>query len=194
MITAIDRLNRELREFVDGMYGAQTKTLVFGEGRENSEIMLIGEAPGLQESLMEKPFVGRAGKNLDFFLEKTGFAREDMYITNTVKFRPVRVSKAGNTINRAPNREEIALFLPWLIKEIDIINPKCAVTLGNTALQALLGRGKVVGDSHGRFFRRGETLVFALYHPASIIYNRSLADTYEKDLSILSSWRDGGNI
>lgn len=193
-LTAIDKLNRDLREFIDGIYSDKTKTLVLGSGNANSDIMLIGEAPGEQESIQQKPFVGRAGKNLDFFLQKTGFVREDLYITNTVKFRPVKISKSGNAVNRAPSREEIALFLPWLEREIAVIRPKCAVTMGNTALQALMGRGCVIGDAHGRFFKRGELLVFALYHPASLIYNQSLIPVYENDLFTLSAWRSGGNI
>ena len=187
--SAIDRMNAELREFVDGIYGSHTKTLVFGEGSANSDIVLVGEAPGEQESLLGRPFVGRAGKNLDFFLEKTGIDRAGLYVTNAVKFRPVKVSKAGNTVNRAPTREEIALFLPWLKREIDIIRPKCVVTLGNTALQALLGRGKVVGDMHGSFSKLDGRLVFALYHPASVIYNPSLKDVYANDLATLGQWR-----
>ncbi|MDO4548854.1 MAG: uracil-DNA glycosylase [Clostridia bacterium] len=185
----IDGLNRDLRDFIDGIYGAHTKALVFGDGKAGSEIMLVGEAPGEQEAIRGKPFVGRAGKNLDFFLEKTGFSRDEMYITNVVKFRPVKVSKAGNNVNRAPTREEIALFLPWLRREIDIIRPRCVVALGNTALQALMGRGCVIGDAHGTFHKAGDILVFAIYHPASIIYNRSLADAYEADLRTLALWR-----
>ena len=99
--------------------------------------MLIGEAPGEQEALEGRPFVGKAGKNLDGFLKAVGLRRGEIYVTNVVKLRPTRQSAAGRVVNRPPSREEKALFTPWLMREIALVRPGALVTLGNVALQAL---------------------------------------------------------
>ena len=137
---------------------------------------------------MGRPFVGKAGKNLDEFLELSGFDRGELYITNVVKFRPTKVSAAGRTINRTPTREEVQLFLPWLKKEIATIKPECVVTMGNTALSALYGKA-AIGAVHGQFLEAEGRLLYPIYHPASLIYNRALGDTYREDLQRLAQWR-----
>lgn len=187
--------NEEMEAFIRSVYPGERRTLVFGEGARRARILLVGEAPGEQETIQGRPFVGKAGKNLDEFLAKTGFDRSALYVTNTVKFRPTKISAAGRTVNRPPTREEVELFLPFLKREIERINPGCVVTLGNTALQALMGRRAVVGDWHGRFTRLPDgRLLFPIYHPASLIYNRALSDVYERDLRVLSAWREAEEI
>ena len=181
---------KELTKFCNDIYEGEQKVLVFGEGYERSAIMLIGEAPGEQEALEGRPFVGKAGKNLDEFLALSGFDRRELYITNTVKFRPVKTSDAGRTVNRTPSREEVALFSPWLEREIHLIKPECIVTLGNTALRALLGKNVTIGQVHGRFQMKGSQLMYPMYHPASVIYNRALRDTYIEDIKRLADWRN----
>ena len=84
----VERFQREVSVFFQGLYEGERKVLVFGEGRVGAPVMMIGEAPGEQESLLGRPFVGKAGKNLDAFLQEAGLAREALYVTNTVKFRP----------------------------------------------------------------------------------------------------------
>ncbi len=168
--------------------------LVFGEGPADQPVlMLIGEAPGEQEALQGRPFVGKAGKNLDAFLQTVHLKREDIYISNVVKVRPSKISAAGRTVNRPPSRQEKALFTPWLMKEIAIVRPQTIVTLGNVALQAFVDDS--IGNRHGCWSQAaipldGEKLftlpLFALYHPASVIYNQSLKATYEADLRILA--------
>lgn len=170
-------------------------SLVFGEGNATRPpLMLIGEAPGEQEARQGKPFVGKAGKNLTAFLKQVELRREDLYISNTVKLRPSKVSAAGRTVNRPPTREEIAFFLPWLIREIGLVQPRALVTLGNVPLKALAGWGETIGACHGcwREIRipaedaRGITLpLFPLYHPASVLYNRALEAVYQEDLQAL---------
>lgn len=156
--------------------------VVFGEGNNNANIMLIGEAPGRYEEEQGRPFVGQAGKNLDEFLDILNLKREDIFITNVVKIRPYKISeKTGRRVNRAPNRLELELSIDTLKKEIDIIKPKLIVTLGNTPLRALLGNIKI-GDVHGEILDYNGINVYPLYHPASIIYNRSLYETYIEDL------------
>ena len=190
----LNRLNREMAAYFAGLYPGESKVLVFGEGQAGALLLLIGEAPGQQEALAGRPFVGKAGKNLDLFLEKTGFDRSQLYITNTVKFRPTRISPAGRTVNRPPSREEVALFLPWLQREIRLVAPACLVTLGNTALQALLDRDATVGALHGAFQRAMDLPLFPLYHPASLIYNPRLAPQYQQDLERLAQWRIVSNV
>jgi DNA polymerase len=154
--------------------------------------MLVGEAPGEQETLQGRPFVGKAGKNLTAFLETVGLERSQLYVSNVVKVRPTRMSAAGRVVNRPPSREEKELFTPWLMREIAIVRPAGLVTLGNVALQAFVK--DTVGERHGKWMRavvappeqEAFTLpLFPLYHPASVIYNRSLSEVYRQDLLAL---------
>lgn len=184
----MERFKSELTAFVDGLYEAERKVLVFGEGAKGAPVMLIGEAPGEQESLMGRPFVGKAGKNLDAFLEGVGMARDELYVTNTVKFRPTRLSAAGRVVNRPPTQEEIKLFLPWLLREIELVGPECVVTLGNVPLRALAGRGSTIGEVHGRFLELDGRKLYPMYHPASLIYNPSLSDVYREDMRRFADW------
>ena len=179
----MERFQRELTAFFRDLYEEERKVLVFGEGRVGAPVMMIGEAPGEQESLQGRPFVGKAGKNLDAFLEEAGLDRASLYVTNVVKFRPTRQSAAGRTVNRPPTQEEIKLFLPWLTREIDLVNPKYVITLGNVPLKALTGRASVIGDMHGRFIDWEGRRLFAMYHPASVIYNPALKAVYSVDIA-----------
>lgn len=188
---------QRMLRFFPTLWPAEEKPLVFGEGKsDHPDIMLIGEAPGEQESLQGRPFVGKAGKNLDGFLEVVGLHREDIYISNVVKVRPTKVSDKGRVSNRPPNKEELALFTPWLYEEILLVQPRVIVTLGNFALKALAGQKAVIGSVHGspaavnvsHEKQSGEFALFPLYHPASIIYNRALQDVYQEDLQKLKAW------
>ncbi len=185
---SMDKLNAELTAFIDGLYEGEKKVLVFGEGEANAPVMLVGEAPGEQESLLGRPFVGKAGKNLDEFLESAGMERSALYVTNTVKFRPTKVSAAGRTVNRPPTQEEVKLFVPWLEREIALVDPKCVVTLGNVPLKALTDRRQVIGSLHGQFMDLNGRLLFPMYHPASVIYNPSLKEVYRRDLLVFAQW------
>lgn len=160
-----------------------------GEGNPEAELMLIGEAPGARETELRRPFVGKAGKNLDGFLEVIQKRREEIYISNVVKFRPFKVHPArGTKSNRPPKPAEIKLCLPFLKEEIAAVSPKILVTLGNTALKAVLeDKTAKIGDCHGtKITYDKDTFLFALYHPASIIYNRALSEVYKGDLERLS--------
>ena len=169
--------------------GQEQQAFVLGEGKQdNPLLMLVGEAPGEQEVLLRRPFVGKAGKNLDAFLEVIGVERNNIYITNTVKFRPTKTSKMGRISNRPPTQKEQAAFIPWLMAEVDCVAPRILVTLGNTPLRSLLGKDISIGDCHGRAIRYKSGLdIFPLYHPAAVIYNRTLMDTYQEDLRSLKS-------
>ena len=186
----INKVQQELLAAVETS-AYQTKTIVFGEGTENPALMMIGEAPGGDEEKQGRPFVGKAGKNLSAFLEVVGLKREEIYISNVVKLRPTKESpKTGKAVNRPPSAEEIAFFLPYLLEEIQVISPKVVVTLGNVPLKAVTGERKaVIGDYHGKPtpLADGRTL-FALYHPAAVIYNRALQATYDEDLLALKAF------
>lgn len=190
MTEAVDmeRFRASLERYVQSLFVGESKVLVHGEGVLGARVMLIGEAPGAQEALQGRPFVGKAGKNLDAFLEGAGLSRRELFISNVVKFRPTRVSAAGRTVNRPPTQEEIELFLPWLKKEIELVHPECLVTLGNVPLKALLGRGYSIGEAHGRFHEAEGRRLFAMYHPASVIYNPRLNEVYRADLETLARW------
>ncbi len=180
----IDILNRKLKERYPD------KGIVLGSGDLDSPIMLIGEAPGSKEVELGKPFVGQAGKHLDEFLEILNIRKEDIYITNSVKFRPTKTNpKTGRLSNRPPTIKEIDDFRDLIYEEVDIIQPKIIVTLGNTSLKSIFNDNTKIGDVHGKLLsveiRSKEYKVFPLYHPAAVIYNRSLKDVYISDLESL---------
>ena len=198
MQTELACLRTQLEEAVAAAYPNEEKVLVHGEGSINARVMLIGEAPGEQETRLRRPFVGKAGKNLDEFLRLAGIDRNVLYISNTVKFRPTRISAAGRVVNRPPMRGEIEFFLPWLKREIGIVSPQTVVTLGNVPLRALMGNRVVIGGVHGQFLRAEGFVVYPMYHPASVIYNPSLREVYTRDVLTLGQWLQthppGGNI
>ncbi len=162
----------------------ETEGLVFGTGPAHARVMLIGEAPGATEVAEKRPFAGKAGRNLDHFLEVCGIAREQLYITNTVKYRPRKTGPSGRVSNRPPTRQEVEMMRPFLLEEIRLIAPGIIATLGNTPLHALAGYAVTVGTVHGTILRPVDcgVPVYALFHPASLIYNPSLAEVYEQDL------------
>ena len=188
MEAELKRLRSELEKLIDEVYVGEKKVLVHGEGEAGARVMLIGEAPGQQETLARRPFVGKAGKNLDEFLEMVEIDRSQLYVSNTVKFRPTRVSAAGRIVNRPPTREEINLFLPWLRREIELVRPQAVVTLGNVPLRALTASRATIGEMHGQFMQADGLEIYPMYHPASIIYNPSLREVYTADVRRLGQW------
>lgn len=183
----LDRMREELNRLIADLYEGEKKILVHGEGEIGARVMLVGEAPGEQETLQGRPFVGKAGKNLDEFLELAGLERSQLYVTNAVKFRPTKRSAAGRTVNRPPTREEVSLFLPWLRREIELVAPEVIVTLGNVPLRALTGPKAVIGDVHGAFQDADGLRLYPMYHPASLIYNPALRPVYAEDIRRLSA-------
>jgi DNA polymerase len=165
------------------------KEIVFGDGNKNANIMLIGEAPGKDEVKLLKPFVGAAGKNLNEFIRLLEIDREDLYITNAIKYRLSKLNPITNRIiNRPAEKKEIELNKKYLYKEIEIISPKYIVTLGNVPLRAIINDSrKVIGELHGRelniLINGFSFILFPLYHPASIIYNKNLKELYINDIN-----------
>lgn len=154
---------------------------VFGDGNIDADIMFIGEAPGRNEDLQGKPFVGQAGKLLTEAIESIGLNRSDVYITNVVKCRPPK--------NRDPTKEEIAACEPYLDKQISIINPSIIVTLGRFAMRYMLNKynlgSHTISKVRGRIFELhtlDKTIYFIpTYHPAAILYRQGLKFEFQSD-------------
>lgn len=150
----------------------QATQLVFSDGNPDADIVFIGEAPGKHEDEQGKPFVGAAGKLLNEMLAMIGLGREDIYITNIVKYRPPN--------NRDPLPEEKSAFLPYLKKQIDIIKPKLIVTLGRHSMDVLLP-GLKISQVHGQPKRANGQVYLPLFHPAAALYNGAMRQTLIDD-------------
>ncbi|NMB27820.1 MAG: uracil-DNA glycosylase [Tissierellia bacterium] len=175
-----DKINREFSK----------EKLILGHGNLTSPIVLIGEAPGAKEIELGQPFVGQAGKHFDEFLQVLEINRKDVYITNTVKYRPTKLNpKTGRLSNRTPTIKEIDNFRDYLYEEIHIIDPKIIVTLGNTPLKGIFNEDLKIGEVHGNLMEKNieDNLykIFPLYHPAAVIYRRELKEVYMRDLLVL---------
>jgi DNA polymerase len=134
------------------------------------------------EDLKGEPFVGQAGQFLDRLLASVGLTRQEVYITNVVKCRPVRGAPPYE--NRPPNAEEIAACAPWLDQQLALIQPKLIVTLGRYAMEAFLP-GKKISEVHGKLFSRGDQIVLPLYHPAVALYRADQKETLIEDFQII---------
>ena len=187
-MSPLQSVYQEMQAFFKPLWPGEDKPLVLGEGKDRGPaLMLIGEAPGETEVIKRRPFVGRAGKNLDEFLTLARLNREEIFVTNTVKIRPTETGSAGRARNRPPNKEELSLFIPWLMREIQAVKPRMLVTLGNVPLKALTENKNTVGDCHGQWLQsKAGIRLFSLYHPASIIYRRTLSAVYEQDVLTLA--------
>ncbi len=162
---------------------------VVGEGSYEADIMMVGEAPGKNESLTGRPFCGSAGKILDELLKHVDIEREDVYITNIVKDRP--------PMNRDPSADEINIYAPFLDRQIDIIKPRILAPLGRHAMRYIFYRyvdesfKMTISEVRGRKFKAkfsyGEVFIVPLYHPAVAIYNSSRKDELKKDFEVLRS-------
>lgn len=161
--------------------------LVFSDGSADAQVVFIGEAPGKQEDLLGKPFVGASGKFLDEMLTSIGMKREDIYITNIVKYRPPN--------NRDPLPDEKRAFLPYLQEQLEIIQPKLIVALGRHSGGAFLP-GLRISQDHGKpkriqlQFHDDKTKSFAvvvlpLYHPAAALYNGGMRATLLADFALI---------
>jgi uracil-DNA glycosylase family 4 len=189
----LDELNQELRRCHRCSLALTRKQVVCGFGCKDALVFLAGEAPGGEEDLSGKPFTGRAGKELDEFLNILSMNRDEIYIGNTVKCRPTRPSsrgRYGKYVNRKPTVQEIKACAPWLDEEIRLINPKVIVTLGGVPLSRVFGKTVKVGDFRGKVFysQRYGCYVFPLYHPASVIYDRNKRSLYLDDLANLKDF------
>lgn len=150
------------------------RQVVFGVGNPNADLMFVGEAPGADEDAEGEPFVGRAGQLLTKILQTMGFTRETIYIGNVLKCRPDM--PAGESGNRKPRPEEMRTCLPWLAKQIELIQPKVLVALGATAVEGLLGETRPMNQLRGRWLDYRGIPVMPTYHPAYLLRNQSLSE------------------
>jgi uracil-DNA glycosylase family 4 len=148
--------------------------IVFGDGNPKAELVFVGEGPGHDEDMQGLPFVGRAGKLLTQMIEAMGLQRKDVYICNVVKCRPPE--------NRLPEKDEVATCSPFLLRQLDAINPQVIVCLGACAAQTLLETNRGISNFRGQWLEfRGRRLM-ATYHPAYLLRNPSAKSEVWKDL------------
>ena len=144
---------------------------VFGVGNPDAELMFIGEAPGVDEDKQGEPFVGRAGQLLTKIIKAMNFAREDVYIANILKCRPD--TPAGTFGNRAPTPIEMQTCRPYLVEQIEIIEPKVLVALGAVAVEGLLGTRGTMRELRGRWHAYNGIPLMITYHPAYLLRNQA---------------------
>jgi DNA polymerase len=156
--------------------------VVPGEGNPHARVVLIGEAPGEQEDRQGRPFVGRSGKLLDQLLNTAGLDRRDLWITNTVKCRPVSFEGA-KPANRAPKPAEIKLWAECLEAELSLIKPEVIVGLGAVAGKALLGNDFKITQMRGQFYESSlvGVPVIVTWHPSYIM--RQVGESYRERLA-----------
>ena len=161
----LEKLKKSISNIKNCELKKSATNIVFADGNPKAKIMLIGEGPGSNEDLEGLPFVGRAGALLDKMLASIDLNRKNVYITNVVNYRPPE--------NRRPTEKEIAKYLPYLKKHIEIINPKILVLLGSTALNTLIGNEVVISKARGQWIEKkfGEckTSVIVTFHPAFLM-------------------------
>jgi DNA polymerase len=139
------------------------KTIVFGEGNEKATLMLIGEGPGYDEDVQGRPFVGKAGQLLTKILQSINLPREEVYIANIIKCRPPQ--------NRNPESDEIQSCHPFLMKQINVIQPKIICALGTFSAQTLLKTNTKITALRGKLFDLEGIKVMPTYHPAFLLRN-----------------------
>ena len=166
------------------------KNIVFSDGNPKSRIMLIGEAPGVNEDDEGLPFVGRAGMLLDKMLAAINLDRKKVYISNIINYRPPE--------NRRPTDEEIKRYLPFITKHIEIINPKILVLLGSTAMNALIGNDVVISKMRGKWiekkFGNCKTSVIITFHPAFLMRQPAQKKMSWIDLKMIREKKNKLNI
>jgi len=160
---------QELKDSISKIKNCELKksstNIVFSDGNPEAEIMIIGEGPGANEDLEGVPFIGRTGELLDKMLLSINLDRDNVYISNVVNYRPPE--------NRNPTEVEIARYRPYLIKHIEIINPRILILLGSTALNTIIGNDKVISDTRGKWIEKKigscTTSIIVSFHPAFLM-------------------------
>ncbi|HUK51605.1 MAG TPA: uracil-DNA glycosylase [Terriglobales bacterium] len=162
---------------------SETRTqAVPGEGSANSKVIFIGEAPGGDEDLQGRPFVGAAGKLLTELLATIQLKREEVYITNIAKCRPPG--------NRPPRKDEATACRPYLDRQLALIHPRVICPMGNSAIHALMDKAEGVTAIHGMPFEVGSITYFPMYHPAAALYTFQLRKVMEEDFRKLRGLLD----
>ena len=160
----LEELRKDIGKCIRCKLSKQRTNIVFGEGSSSSKIMFIGEAPGREEDIQSRPFVGEAGVLLTRLIEKMGLKRSDVYIGNIVKCRPPE--------NREPEDDEISTCISFIDRQIEIIRPEVIITLGRIALQSLMKNPALkITSVRGKFFDYKSIPVMPTFHPAYLLRN-----------------------
>ncbi len=180
----LSQMDREVQECTRCELYLKRTQAVLGGGNPFSELMLIGEGPGEEEDRQGVPFVGKSGQLLDKILAAAGFSKEEnVYITNIVKCRPPG--------NREPNPEERAACLPFLMRQIELIQPGIIVLLGSTALKALIDPEGRITKMRGKWITWNGIQVIPTYHPSALLRNPDLKkDVWEDFKSVVQKYRE----
>jgi uracil-DNA glycosylase family 4 len=181
---AFESLKNETLHCVKCVLCKTCNHIIFGEGNMNAAIFIIGEAPGRDEDIQGRPFVGKSGQLLDKILAACGFTRDEhVFISNIVKCRPPD--------NRVPTPLEAAACIPWLLKQIELINPKIMILLGATALKYMAGPDYRITRERGNWLNLLNRLAMPVYHPAALLRDPSLKrDTWEDFKKIVLKYRE----
>ena len=153
------------------------RTIVFGCGNKEANIMLIGEGPGADEDMQGIPFVGKAGILMNKAFEGLGFNRENLYIANIVKCRPPQ--------NRVPEDDEAEACLNYLRNQVLLVKPKIIVLLGSTALKNILGKEYGITASRGKWIEKKGILYMPTWHPAALLRDETKKIEFWKDLKLV---------
>jgi DNA polymerase len=153
---------------------ASRKNVVFGVGDIHSPLMFVGEAPGADEDEQGEPFVGKAGQLLTKIIQTMGFSRDTVYIANILKCRPDTPGQSFG--NRKPTLDEMKTCLPYLLAQIDLIQPRVIVALGATAVEGLLGKTAGITRLRGQWQEFRAVPVMPTYHPAYLLRNAALSE------------------
>lgn len=175
--TNLDELKKLCSESVGLKTDLEGTNLVFGSGNANADLMIIGEAPGYYEDQQGEPFVGKAGQLLNKILEAIEFRREDVYIANILKHRPPE--------NRNPKPEERDRSLPYLKRQIEIVDPKLILSLGKVSATTLLNRDDSLGNMRGKFHPFMDRQLMVTYHPAALLRNPQWKRAAWEDVQLL---------
>jgi len=184
MKSEIDILRNEIEQCKKCGLFASRHHLIFGEGNLDAQVFIIGEAPGRDEDLLGRPFVGKSGQLLDKILAACGFTRDEhVFISNIVKCRPPG--------NRVPTPVEAAVCMPWLLKQIEMINPKILILLGATALKYMIGPEHRITRERGNWINWQSRLVMPVYHPAALLRDPGLKrDTWDDFKKVVFKYRE----
>lgn len=163
-ITTLPLLQKAVKECRMCDLAETRKNVVFGEGNAKARVMFIGEAPGEEEDIQGRPFVGRAGKLLDQLIERAGLRRENVYICNILKCRPPN--------NRDPEEKEILSCKGYLFSQLELVQPRIICTLGRHAYNTLLAVDERITKVRGRIKEYKGTMLLPTYHPSFLLRNQ----------------------
>jgi len=184
---ALDKLSRAVAGCRKCQLSKTRKNTVYGEGNPRAKLMFIGEGPGFNEDRLGRPFVGMAGQLLDKIIESMKLKRKDVYITNIVKCHPMidpaQPDKRGN--DRKPTPDEIAVCIPYLEKQIELIKPKVICALGSVAGTTLLKLDIPIGKLRGKFYLYKNIKLMPTYHPAALLRNPDLKKLVWEDVKMM---------